>query len=119
MYKSKQYNAPKPKEKKVISLFRDLFSGKFLIQKQTIKWYPYLLLLFAIAFALTMNERIIINKEKRNKNLQDKHDSIVVEFRKMNEIIFTEDETKLRKKAEESGFEAINEHDYYKIYKGK
>jgi|GEM_PF-6931406 len=117
MYQSDSKNKPAPKKNKVLLFFRDFIFGKFLIKKSMLKWYPYILLLFLITFAFIFNERIIFQKEERNRELQKKHDSIIVEFRKLNEIILTDDQNQLKEKAEQSGFTATQGNDYYKIYK--
>lgn len=115
--KSQKTEQKKRKDGKVVAFFRDFFIGKFLIKKETMEWYPYFAFIIIIIMLLTYNENVVLNKEQRNKELQDRHDSTVVEFRKRNEIIFQEDENKLRKKAEENGFVSIEDDDYYKIYR--
>ena len=79
------------------------------------KWLPWLLIFSIVSLIIVYNEYSIDKKERRNAALQKQHDSIVVELRNVNEIIYTEDETQLRNAAQERGFVDIQENDYYII----
>ena len=79
------------------------------------KWGVWAAAVIVIVLVALWNEHAINNKEKRNKQLQDQYDSIVVEFKIRNEVIYTEDEEHLRKEASDMGFVPTTANGYYKI----
>lgn len=96
------------------TLIRETFSGIHLLRSIE-KWGVWAAAVIIIVLVALWNEHSINNKEKRNKVLQNKYDSIVVEFKIRNEVIYTEDEEQLRKKASDMGFVPITSNGYYKI----
>ncbi|MBR0078221.1 MAG: hypothetical protein IJP72_07485 [Bacteroidales bacterium] len=107
---------PKKKKKtgKFQSLIQQAFSGMHLLRSIE-KWGVWAAAIIIIILIALWNEHSINNKEKRNKQLQDKYDSTVVEFKIRNEVIYTDDEEKLREKASEEGFVPTKANNYYKI----
>ena len=75
-------------------------------------WVAAVILIVLIAL---WNEHSVNNKEKRNRQLQERYDSTVVEFKVRNEVIYTEDEERLRQKAVEDGFVPTRANNYYQI----
>ncbi len=114
MYQKEIKTAPEHKPRKFIRFLRDAISGKHLLRTWK-KWLPWLLIFSIVSLIIVYNEYSIDKKERRNAALQKQHDSIVVELRNVNEIIYTEDETQLRNAAQERGFVDIQENDYYII----
>lgn len=115
MYQN-QDNAPqKPKKPGRLRTFiRETFSGIHLLRSIE-KWGVWAAAVIVIVLVALWNEHAINNKEKRNKQLQDQYDSIVVEFKIRNEVIYTEDEEHLRKEASDMGFVPTTANGYYKI----
>ncbi len=109
-------NSPKPKKKagRLRIFLKDTFSGIHLLRSID-KWGVWAGAVALIVLVALWNERSINQKEIRNKELQNKYDSIVVEFKLKNEIIYTEDEGRLRQTAEEMGFVPTKDNAYYKI----
>lgn len=114
MYQKEIKSETTRKPRKFVRFVRDAFSGKHLLRTWKL-WAPWLSILVVVALIIVANEYSIDGKEQRNDRLQKQHDSIVVELRNVNEIIYTDDEIKLRQKAQEEGFVDIEDNDYYII----
>lgn len=114
MYQKDKKTASERKSDRLVRFLREAISGKHLLRTWK-KWLPWLLIFSVISLIIVYNEYSIDKKERRNAALQKQHDSIVVELRSVNEIIYTEDETQLRDAAHERGFVDIQDNDYYII----
>ena len=114
MYQGEQNKKTAPKESQWITNFKDAFSGKLLL-KTIKKWAILFIILVTVIMIAVFNANRIEQKELRNKELQKQYDSIVIELKERNEIIYTEDKEKLRTMAQERGFEDIPVGEYYKI----
>lgn len=115
MYKN-QDTAPTPQKKlgRLRTFIRETFSGIHLLRSIE-KWGVWAAAMIIIVLVALWNEHSINNKEKRNKQLQDRYDSTVVEFKIRNEVIYTDDEERLRKEASDMGFVNTTANGYYKI----
>lgn len=115
MYQQQDIKSKKTKKPNRLQTFiRETFSGIHLLRSVE-KWGVWAASIILIVLIALWNEHSLDNKEKRNKKLQDQYDSTVVEFKIRNEVIYTEDEEKLREKAEENGFVPTKDNAYYKI----
>lgn len=115
MYQKQEVESKKTKKPgRLRTLIRETFSGIHLLRSIE-KWGVWAAAVIIIVLVALWNEHSINSKEKRNKQLQDRYDSTVVEFKVRNEVIYTEDEERLRKEASEMGFVPTNANGYYKI----
>lgn len=118
MYQNQDIDPNKKKKPGRLRTFiRETFSGIHLLRSIE-KWGVWAAAVIIIVLIALWNEHSINNKEKRNKKLQDKYDSTVVEFKVRNEVIYTEDEERLRQEAAEQGFVATKDNGYYLIEVG-
>lgn len=108
--------APKKTKKsgRLRTFIRETFSGIHLLRSIE-KWGVWAAAVIFIVLVALWNEQSINRKEKRNKQLQDRYDSTVVEFKVRNEVIYTEDEERLRQEAADMGFVPTKANNYYKI----
>jgi hypothetical protein len=108
----KQNNSSK-KPKKETSTFREFMGGEFLLSKAAIKWYPYLFLLFVLAGIVVINERSVLSKETKIKELDEEYKKNISDLKNNNQFISYDTNQKLIEMMEEKGF--VN--DDQKIYK--
>lgn len=118
MYQKDNNNEKPRKTHGFVRGLRDAISGKQLLRSWKV-WCPWVGIFIALALIIVHNEYSIDHKETRNKQLQKRHDSIVVELSKVNEIIYTEDENLLREKAKQKGFVEIENNEYFIIEANK
>ena len=115
MYQQQDIEPKKKKKPGWLRTFvRETFSGLHLLRSIE-KWGVWAAAVILIVLIALWNEHSINNKEKRNKRLQEQYDSTVVEFKVRNEVIYTEDEERLREEARENGFVSTKDNNYYKI----
>lgn len=115
MYQNQDIAPKKTKQPRRLRTFiRETFSGIHLLRSIE-KWGVWAVAVIFIVLVALWNEHSINNKEKRNKQLQDRYDSTLVELKIRNEVIYTEDEEKLRQEAVDMGFVTTNANGYYKI----
>lgn len=100
-------------EKKDKSAFRELMGGEFLLSKTALKWYPYLFFLFLLAGFVVINEKSVISKENKIKELDEEYKKNISNLRNNNQFISYDTNQKLIEMMEAKGF--IN--DDKKIYK--
>ena len=115
MYQNQDID-PKKKKKpgRLRTFIRETFSGIHLLRSIE-KWGVWVAAVILIVLIALWNEHSVNNKEKRNRELQEKYDSTVVEFKVRTEVIYTEDEERLRQKAVEDGFVPTRANNYYQI----
>lgn len=106
-------NESSKKPKKETSTFREFMGGEFLLSKTAIKWYPYLFLLFILAGIVVINEKSVISKENRIKELDEEYKKNISNLRNNNQFISYDTNQKLIEMMEAKGF--VN--DDKKIYK--
>ena len=115
MYQKQEVEPQKTKKPGRLRTFiRETFSGIHLLRSIE-KWGVWAAAVIIIVLVALWTEQSINRKEKRYKQLQDQYDSTVVEFKVRNEVIYTEDEERLRQQAAEMGFVPTNANNYYKI----
>lgn len=115
MYQNQDIAPQKTKKPgRLRTLIRETFSGIHLLRSIE-KWGVWAAAVIIIVLVALWNEHSINNKEKRNRQLQNRYDSTVVEFKIRNEVIYTDDEERLRKEAADMGFVPTNANGYYKI----
>lgn len=115
MYQQQEITPKKTKKPGRLRTFiRETFSGIHLLRSIG-KWGVWAAAVILIVLIALWNEHSVNNKEKRNRQLQERYDSTVVEFKVRNEVIYTEDEEKLRQKAAEDGFVPTRANNYYQI----
>jgi len=106
-------NSSSKKSGKEKSTFREFMGGEFLLSKAAIKWYPYLFLLFVLAGIVVINERSVMSKENKIKELDEEYKKNISDLRNNNQFISYDTNQKLIEMMEEKGF--VN--DDKKIYK--
>lgn len=115
MYQKQDIDPKKTKKPGRLRTFiRETFSGLHLLRSIG-TWGVWAGAVIMIVLVALWNEHSIGNKEKRNKMLQEKYDSTVVEFKMRNEVLYTEEEELLRNKAAAAGFVQTKANNYYKI----
>ena len=108
MYQNQDIAPQKTKKPgRLRTLIRETFSGIHLLRSIE-KWGVWAAAVIIIVLVALWNEHSINNKEKRNRQLQNRYDSTVVEFKIRNEVIYTDDEERLRKEAADMGFVPTN-----------
>ncbi|MEG2070537.1 MAG: hypothetical protein RR034_04105 [Bacteroidales bacterium] len=94
--------------------FRQLMGGEFLLNKKMIKWYPYFFLLFIMVGILVVNERSIISKKEKIKDLEIEYKKTISNLKKNNQFIPYEQNQLLIEMMNEQGF-VKNDKQVYKI----
>lgn len=117
MYQGRTTKKTEPEKPSKWRVFLNgILAGKFLL-KTWRKWAPWLLLIIVVMTISVYNERSIDAKEARIREDLSAQDSLMRELRKINEVIYADQQGVLAEQAAADGFEPVNEYEYYKIVK--
>jgi len=95
-------NKDKKKEEK--SPFWSFMSGEFLLKEHVVRWYPFVLILFAFAIIATQNEDRIKNKYKKIEKLDAEYKRVKTLLRFENEFSNPEISSEIIAFIREQGF---------------
>lgn len=91
---------------------RRALGGEFLLSKQMLPWYPYLLFVLILTCILIVSEQLIVEKKEKIVRLQNEYKAELSNLKANNQFIPYEENQMLIHKMEERGYHLNQEHTY-------
>jgi hypothetical protein len=107
--RQKQQKARQPKQ----SPLRMFLGGHFLLSKQVVFWYPYLIYLFVLVVVLVFNEREINRKQLKLRELDDTYKIEIGTLEKHNQFIPYNVRQNIENTMKNKGFQSADTSRYY------
>lgn len=109
---SQKVGKTSPEKKK--NSFLEFIGGDFLLHPEVVKWYPYVVFLFALSAYIVFNEKSITRKTDKLKSLDKEYKSTISELQIHNEFIPYDSIQKMTKILNQQGFEK-NDKTLYRV----
>lgn len=111
VYKEKER---KKKDSPKRSAFWEFMGGDFLLHQKVVRFYPFLLFVFVLVAVVLFNEKVIDNKERKIRQLDEEYKKTVSELKEHNQFIPYDSTKKLIRILESRDFRK-DDKNVYKI----